>query len=68
MQQEIDWRHMVAAGVLVVALLGGVGWMLINRPSEQPRAVAPAGPNATMRDAPEHPPATANGVKLPTAQ
>lgn len=63
MQKEIDWRHLVGAGVLLV-LLVMAGWMMVNRPAELPRAEAPAGPNARLQDAPELPPV---GTGLPRA-
>jgi hypothetical protein len=65
MQQEIDWRHMVGAAILIGLLLFA-GFQIANRPPELPRAQAPAGPNARMQDAPETPPG-ASGTALPTA-
>lgn len=63
MQQEIDWRHLMGA-VVLVGLLVFAGFQIANRPAEQPRAKAPAGPNARLQDAPEMPSDTA----LPTAR
>jgi hypothetical protein len=67
MQQEIDWRHWVIAGV-VLALLAVAGWKIVNRPAELPRAAAPPGTNARMQDAPEHPQQNPGNPALPTAR
>lgn len=66
MKQEVDWRHMTGA-VILIALLIIAGFQIANRPPEQPRAKAPAGPNARRQDAPEMP-TGASGVALPTAR
>lgn len=65
MQQEIDWRHLVGAAILI-GLLVFAGFRIVNGPPELPRAQAPAGPNARMQDAPETSKG-ASGAALPTA-
>ncbi|MGV3722117.1 MAG: hypothetical protein ACO1SX_14495 [Actinomycetota bacterium] len=66
MQQDIDWRHLAGA-VVLLGLLVFAGFQIANRSPEPPRAPAVAGPNARMQDAPEHP-ATTAGSGLPTAR
>lgn len=52
MQREADWRHLLAAGAVLLLLLVA-GWKLFSRPPAAPSAAAPAGANARMQDAPE---------------
>lgn len=64
MQQEVNWRHLVGA-VVLVGLLIFAGWSIVNRPQSSPRSQAPAGPNARTQDAPEAHPA---GAALPAVR
>jgi len=57
----------MVGAVVLVGLLAFAGLQIVNRPPELPREPAPAGPNARMQDAPEHPPG-AIGTALPTAR
>jgi hypothetical protein len=60
MQRDVDWRHLVIAGV-VVGLLIVAGWRMLTAPSPRPTAPAPAGSNPRMQDAPETLPAPGVG-------
>lgn len=52
LRRETNWCHWLAAGLVVFLLLAG--WRYLTRPT-LPTAVAPAGPNIRMQDAPEGP-------------
>lgn len=58
MQQRVDWRHYVAAAVMITAMLTA-GFQFLGRGYAQPNAPAPAGANPRTTDAPTYAPGTA---------
>lgn len=53
MKNDVDWRHIVAAVLVVAGIVYG-GFRIMTAKPEEPNAKVVAGPNARMEDAPEH--------------